>query len=541
MKRFILTTLAVTTFTLSGCASWYPETKADKNPDAPSKSSLHAAKEEADRKAAQASGFNNDSPWLVASTVSEYTQHPILNERHVEISQYNRKLPDMTVRLSKAAGVNIFLASDLYVLSDKSGKSSDGRGNTRNEPQSVGMSEVVDTSNVLTLLGADTGSPMSRMEDPLGTPISIAVDGSATELFDNIAAQLGISWKYDEARNRVTFHRLTRQNFQVYFPGETETSISVGASSDNESVISQESDFELEGGSWEEIAEGVQALLTPFGKATIVKGTGNIVVVDTPEAMEDITSYIEDINDVFGRQVYLQIRTAAVSVENTNDFNMTWNNILNTINSGEFDFAANSAAVAANSLPNSMNVIRNSNGASLALEMLAQEMESTEINEQSVTTLSSQPASLKVLTETGYISGISQQDYNTTEINNVVSDVQTDTINTGFDATLVPRVISNNILQLQVALELSSNLTLLNFDSTIVQTPTRDRNSVVQRAWLRDGETWVIAAFNSEKSNKADSGSGSAGFWGFGGGTSRSNEQQVLLIMITPHVQEGMF
>src|SRR5690606_16854578 len=172
-------------------------------------------------------------------------------------------------------------------------------------------------------------------------------------------------------------------------------------------------------------------------------------------AMEDITQYIEDINDVFGRQVHLQIRTAAVSVENTNDFNMTWNNILNTVNNGDFDLGLNSASIPTNSLPNAMNVIRNSTGASLALEMLAKETESTEINEQSVTTLSNQPASLKVLTETGYISGISQQDYNNSDINNVVSDVQTDTVNTGFDATLVPRVISANTLQLQVALELS--------------------------------------------------------------------------------------
>lgn len=539
MKAFVLTALAAATLTLSGCASWYPETKADKNPDAPSRTSLHAAKQAADHRAAQASAFVTDSPWLVASTVSEYVQYPILNERHVEISQYGRTLPDMTTRLSKVADVNIFLASDLYASAGKS--SSSPKRSDRDEPKSVGMSEVIDTSNVLTLLGSTGGSPNSRMEDPLGTPISIAVDGSATELFDSIAAQLGISWKYDEARNRVTFHRLTRQNFQVYFPGETETSIGVGASSDSESVISQESDFELEGGSWEEIAEGVQALLTPFGKATIVKGTGNIVVVDTPEAMEDITSYIEDINDVFGRQVYLQIRTAAVNVENTNDFNMTWRNIVNTVNNGDFDIGLGSAEVATNALPNALNVIRNSTGASLALEMLAQEMESTEVNEQSVTTLSNQPASLKVLTETGYISGISQQDYNTSDVNNVVSDVQTDTINTGFDATLVPRVISDNVLQLQVALELSSNLTLVNFDSTIVQTPTRDRNSVVQRAWLRDGETWVIAAFNSEKSNRTESGTGTSGFWGLGGGTSRSNEQQVLLIMITPHVQEGMF
>lgn len=539
MKRILLVTLTLASLGLNGCAAWYPDTKADKDADAPTIGMLKAQKEAADRKSAEANAFQTNSPWLVASTVIEYEQYPALQRKQVEISQYNRTLPEMVARLSDVAGVNIFLASDLYIGAGENIGGSQVSG--REEPQSVGMPEVVDTSNVLTLLGTTASSGANRFNSPLSTKISIATDGTASDLMDNVATQLGISWKYDEARNRVTFHRLTRENFQIFFPGMASTKIDVGGSSSTDNVIKQKSEYEIDGGSWKEISEGVHTLLTPYGKATIIKATGNIVVVDTPEAMEDITAYVEDINDVFGRQVHLQIRTAAVSVENTNDFNITWKNILNKVNSGDFQLGANSANVPTNALPNVFNVIRTATGASLALEMLARETESTEINEQSVTTLSNQPASLKVLTETGYISGISQQDYSNTEANNVVSDVQTDTVSTGFDATLVPRVISKNIMQLQVALELSSNLTLVNFDSTIVQTPTRDRNSVVQRAWLRDGETWVLAAFNSEKTSNSDSGTGSAGFWGFGGGTSKSKEQQVLLIMITPNIQDGMF
>lgn len=545
MKISFLATVVATSLALSGCASWYPDTKADKPDNAPSVNLLQQAKAEADLKASQSSAFATDKAWIVGSEVMEYQTHPELQRKKVEVSQYNRTLPEMIGRLSEVAGVNVFLASDLYMKAGES-EGEDGSSNqnnpSRDSTNNTGFpGEAVDTSNIMTLLGSSNSTATGRFLDPLNTSISFSINGSASELFDSIGSQLGISWKYNEAKNRVTFHRLARQNFQVFFPGESTTSISTGGGGDdNESVMSQESEYELEGGSWEELAEGIKALLTPYGKATIIKGTGNIVVVDTPEAMEDITGYIEDINDIFGRQVYLQIRTATVTVENTNDFNITWNNILNTVNSGDFGLGLGSADVQTNALPNAINVIRSSTGASLALEMLAQETESTEINEQSVTTLSNQPASLKVLTETGYISGISQQE-DTGNIENVVSDVQTDTINTGFDATLVPRVVSEKALQLQVALELSGNLELMTFDSTIVQTPTRSRNSVVQRSWLSNGETWVLAAFNSEKSSNLDSGTGSAGFWGLGGGTSKSNTQQVLLIMITPHIQDGMF
>jgi type IVB pilus formation R64 PilN family outer membrane protein len=546
MKRLFLTTMVVAILGLSGCASWYPETTADKFPGSPSATSLKLQKQEADRRSAEMSAFQTNTPWLVASTVVEYEQYPSLNRKPVEIAQYNRTLPQMVARISEKAGVNIFLASDLYRAPEESQEQDaealgeDGFGIGFD---SSGISASTDDSSVLTLLSSSTPTMGGRLEEPLKQKISVVINGSASQLLDSIASQLGIAWKYNETRNRVTFYRLTRENFQVFFPGLTNTKLSMGGAGEgsSDSVIEQKSEMELEGGDWDELAEGVEALLTPYGKATVIKSTGNIIVVDTPEAMEDITSFIEDLNDVYSRQVHLQIRTASVTVENGNDFNLTWNNILNTVNGGEFGLGLNSASVGTGSTPNVMNVIRSSTGASLALEMLAQQTESTEINEQSVTTLSNQPASLKVLTETGYISAISQQASETSNLDNVISDVEVTTINTGFDATLVPRVISDSVLQLQVALELSNNLVLVNFDSTIVQTPTRDRNAVVQRAWLRNGETWVLAAFNSEKSKKQESGTGSPGFWGFGGGTSKSNEQQVLLIMITPHIQEGMF
>ena len=533
---------------LSGCAAWFPETNAKKPEHMPTLERLQGQLRALEERAAEDGSFQDNQPWLVAREVGDYQRYDHLEEQNVTIGQYGKTLPEMVVRLSDEMNVDIFLASDLY-LNDKgeannnrsqSSGSAAGGGRT-GAPRSIGQAEVIDTSNVMTLFGGSFGGDQGRFGSPLEASLTVkSSGGSAAALLDNISAQLGISWRYDEVRNRVTFYRLMQENYQVFFPGIAETQIDVGQSGDQDSVIRQSASFESEGGTWEELAEGVQALLSPYGKATIVKGTGNIVVVDTPEAMESVTSYIEKVNDVFGRQVYLQIRTASVTVENTNDFNITWNNILNTVNGGAFDVGTQSAGVSTQSLPNVFNVIRTSTGASLALELLASEMENIEINEQSVTTLSNQPTSLKVLTETGYISGISQQDA-TTATDNVVSDVQTDTVNVGFDATLLPRVISESRLQLQVALELSSNLTLATFDSTIVQTPTRDRNSVVQRAWLRNGETWVLAAFNSSKSSNQEQGTGDPGFWGFGGGTSKSSQEQVLLVMITPHIQDGVF
>jgi len=543
MKNLIAVTVAASV--LTGCAAWYPETSADRDASQPTIQDLQTRLAMLEQEAARSADFKSDQPWLVGAEIREYTKYPYLEEQNVTIAQYGKTLPQMVGRISELLGVNVFLASDLYL--SPSGENAgaiprDNRsGGRTGRPQSVEQAQIVDTANVMTLFGASFGGDGDRFGNPMDSKITaVSQGGSASALLDNIASQLGISWRYDETRNQVTFFRLAQETFDVFFPGIAEAEVDLGRSGDRDSVIRQNASFENEAGSWEEIGEGVQALLSPYGKATIVKGTGNLVVMDTPESMESVSKYVQSINDVFGRQVYLQIRTASATVENTNDFNLTWNNILNTVNNGQLQLGTNSAAVPTQELPNVFNVIRTSTGANLALQMLSTEFQSTEINEQAVTTLSNQPTSLKVLTETGYISGISQQD-TTVNADNLVSDVQTDTVNIGFDATLVPRVISESRLQLQVALELSSNLTLVNFDSTIVQTPTRDRNSVVQRAWLRNGETWVLAAFSSEKQDNREQGTGKSSFWGLGGGTSKSQSKQVLLVMITPHIQDGVF
>ncbi|ONF42604.1 type II secretory pathway protein [Marinobacter lutaoensis] len=544
MKKLLLAT--ATSVFLAGCAAWFPETKADREPHYPTVADLQSRLVALEQQAAREASFKSDQPWLVKQEVKEYPRYPYLDDQQITISQFGKTLPEMVGRLAEQLNVNIHLAADLYMDKGEDSRRSDAermdnRSSRTGQPASIEQPKIVDTASVMTLFGGAFGGDGERFGNPLKTRISVVSQGgSASALLDNIAAQLGISWRYDETRNQVTFYRLAQETFQVFFPGVADAAVELGRSGDRDAVIRQQASFENESGSWDEIAEGVQALLSPLGKATLVKGTGSLVVIDTPEILESVSEYVKSINDIYGRQVYLQIRTASATVESTNDFNITWNNILNTVNNGQFQIGTNSAEVATQALPNVFNVIRTSTGANLALELLATEFESTEINEQAVTTLSNQPTSLKVLTETGYISGISQQD-STTSSDNVVSDVQTDTVNIGFDATLVPRVVSDSRLQLQVALELSSNLTLVNFDSTIVQTPTRDRNSVVQRAWLRNGETWVIAAFSSEKQSNQESGTGSAKLWGLGGGTSKSKSKQVLLVMITPHIQDGVF
>lgn len=535
--RFIA--FAVATILLSGCAAWLPKGDADTDKEARYNQIM---KQLQDTQAEQREGreFFAATPWIVGSEVEYVERYPEIREIPLTMAEYEKTLPKIIKRLGELTDISYRFNSDLYV------KPSAGDNLIESgSEQSVGSTDSTGATNDLlgsALLGGTPRQSGDIFDDPTKQPVSVVVDnGNLAEGLDYVASQLGISWRYIKPRNQIEFFRLEKKNFQIYFPGESEAEIEVGGVDDgNDSVINQTSSFNFNGGTWEEVGQGIDALLSPWGTSTIIRSTGNVIVKDTPTAIEDISDYVEEVNNIYGRQVYLEIRTASVKMEDANNFNITWNGILNAVNGGDFDLGLNSSAVSTTALPNALNVIRPSNGASLALELLATKSESIEMNQQSVTTLSNQPASLKVLTETGFISSISQQG-DGSELENIVSDVETDTIESGFDATLIPRVVNKTSLQLQVALELSGNLDLQTFDSTIVQTPTQDRNTVVQRSWLKSGETWVIAAFKGDKSSEDEQGSGTSGFWGLGGGTSKTKSEQVLLIMITPHIQDGAY
>lgn len=522
--------------TLSACASWFPDTNADSNP-APDErfNNLMREIQEARQNQLQPRGFFAETPWLVGKEVVDTKHYPELDDRRLTMAEHYKTLPEIVPRLSKRGGVSIHLSPDLF--SDPN-KEEGGQQPVSTDSTGGTTSMSILTSNAMS--GSSANDPNRVLERRLSFEVD---NGTLTEALDAISAQLGISYRYDSVRDQVTFFRFERATFQVFFPGEASGSFSTGGTDSEDAVITQQANFEFDGGSWDEVEEGINALLSPLGQATVVRSTGNVIVSDMPEAVRRVSEYIEHTNDIYGRQVYLEIKTAAVTMEDTNQFNIAWRNILNAVNGGalgNLQLGLSSPGAPVDPGAANLNVIRSANGASLALQLLATQASSTETNDQAVTTLSNQPASLKVLAENGYIKGIKQStDLGVTE--GVVSEVETDTVNTGFDATLIPRVVNKNAIQLQVALELSGNLQLINFDTTIVQTPTRDRNAVVQRAWLKSGETWVIAAFNSDKAEENKSGAGSPNFWGLGGGQSKSKSGQILLVMVTPHIQDGAY
>jgi len=482
--------------------------------------------------------------WVGGSMVYDPVRHERLESETIKFAMNGVTLPEIIVRLSELTDLNIKLNSDLGEKPKNRDSESDSKPTSTD---STGKSVQLAASSPLSplsLMGASAPQNTRKNTDIIGNPLtvetSISVQGPVRQALDLVASKFGISWRFSEAENTIEFFRVETRSFQVFFPGGTTQDVTVGKSEGEDSVIEQETQYENSGGNWDEIKAGIESILSPYGRANILQSTGSVVVSDTPQNLRFIGEYVEKINEIYGRQVYLEFRVVSVTMRDNNQFQATWSNILQTIRGGKTQIGLESNGTVLSELGNQLNIIQTNNGANLALELLATKANLAEVTTHSVTTLSNQPAPIRVVTDTGYISGINQE-AGTSGQEAIISEVETSTIDTGFSVTLLPRVQNAERLQLQIAMEISNLLELKSFDDTVIQTPTLDRRALVQRAWLNSGHTLVMSGFMSDRERLNLTGSGNAGFWGLGGGRSSDKDQQVLMVLITPYIQSGAY
>ncbi len=537
---------------MTGCASWFFGNETEERALAMDED-IRTRIENNRENFRESRPFMASKAWLGGDMVFEPVRHDRLENEHVKFAMNGVTLPEIAVKLSELTNLTVKMNSD---LSEKPRTGGDGSSSNNKEKQqqnsesstdATGQTVQVSSGNPLSPLAlfGQGGSGMQKREyNPVGNPLetetNVSVDGSVRTALDLVSSKFGISWRYDEVSNTIEFFRVETRSFQVFFPGGSTQEVTVGKSSGEDQVIEQETEFQNSGGNWEEIESGINSILSPYGRATVLQSTGSVVVSDTPQNLRFVGEYVEKINEVFGRQVYLEFRVVRVSMRDNNEFQATWAGIIENIQGGESQLTLDSAGNLLSSAANQFNIIRTNNGASLALDLLATKANLSEVTTHSVTTLSNQPAPIRVVTDTSYISGVNQESgYSNSET--IISQVETSSVDTGFSVTLTPRVQNAERLQLQIAMEISNLLELKSFDDTLIQTPTLDRRALVQRAWLNTGQTLVMSGFMSDRESENLSGSGDAGFWGLGGGRQNNKDQQVLMVLITPYIQSGAY
>lgn len=370
-------------------------------------------------------------------------------------------------------------------------------------------------------------------------------------LLDQVTARLGLGWKFQD--NAVVIYHTDTRVFHLYaIPGVAKMSSSVksGAESSNNSNSTQGS-FSSEGSSQstgltfetniiEDIQKTIENMLTPaFGRSAISPSTGTVTVTDRPEVLDRIASYLESENQRITRQVLLNVKVLAVTVNDGDSMGINWDMVYRSLD--RYGIGLSSAFPGAGGgASGSVGILNPSsrwNGTELLVDALSTIGRVSTVTAPSVTTLNLQPAPVLVGSQQSYLASVS-----TTDTANVgsTSTLTPGTITTGFNMTLLPYLMEGPDMLLQYSINLSSLTRLREVESggQKIEIPEVANRIFSQRVRLRSGETLILSGFEQSNDDASKQGVGDSGFWLFGGSGKQSKTRDVIVILITPVVME---
>jgi type IVB pilus formation R64 PilN family outer membrane protein len=293
---------------------------------------------------------------------------------------------------------------------------------------------------------------------------------------------------------------------------------------------------------WKDVQGAVAVIVGERGRFALTPSNGTLTVTSSPAVLAQVARFVRTQNDILTRQVFIRMKIYSVEAGEGDDagFKIT----------SFFENAAKTAGVnwispgssltpAAGSLD--VNIMGSSsqwNGSKVVAQALSTSAKSTLLNELTLTALNNRPVVRQEVRTQSYIerTSVTEQERSTT------TEITPAKLSTGFTASVLPRIISENRILLQYAINLS---TLIRFDkgesgTSSVQLPTFDASSGWQETSLRSGEVLVLLGFLSNKANDRREGTGHPDNFLFGGTRAASTQVRRVVITLEPVIVSGV-
>ena len=101
------------------------------------------------------------------------------------------------------------------------------------------------------------------------------------------------------------------QSSGEYGEGQTAQNLSLKTSSNSENI-------------WESVQKEVESILSTDGRCVINKNLGKVTVTDRVPFLNRVEKYIASVNDVFSKQVFLDVTIVEVHLNNTHEYGVDW-------------------------------------------------------------------------------------------------------------------------------------------------------------------------------------------------------------------------
>ncbi len=438
----------------------------------------------------------------------------------------------VTLRKRGTLGVIAASIADLTPLTVQVG--ADPAPLTGGQKKSGGQSGNPDLPDLLDV----PGSGPSRL-------LQISYEGPLRGLLDNVAIASGYGWDFDARTNTVVFSRLSVRTFTILgAPGKREykdnitnksresTRSSIGgsnvnatvASSDTSSQTAQANTTDYKFDIWADTEKAVKALLSPEGSVVGNQAAGTITVRDRAENIRQVSAYIAEINRRLSRQVALTVHVWALEVTDENeaglDFQMLFANDDISIVAGSLASLGSPSSASATIVSGKL---KNSTG---VLKALKEWGNATQVTSGGGLILSNQPVPIQAIKRIAYLAGSSssQSDYGQT------TEITPGEVTTGFAMTIIPHILDRRRVLLQYSINLSSldELTELSTSDLTIQLPKTSTRAFSQRSTMQMGQTLVLAGFQDQTQQLANS----LGLLNFGRGARYGKTLLVITIEV---------
>lgn len=393
--------------------------------------------------------------------------------------------------------------------------------------------------------------------------IDFKYQGELKPVLDMATQRLGISWKF--ADGAITFFYLDTRIFNfatmalstdfssVVQSGMTMTagtSAGAGGTSGSNSIggtsgSQQSATVSMKTSKWDDVRKALDSMLTPgVGRVSISPSSGTITVTDTNEVLNRVERFLDGENKTLTKQVLFNVKVLSVTIRDGDGLGIDWNLVYKSM-SGNYGFSlknltpSNSDAISASAsvLSTATGSAAQFAGTSVVINALAQQGRVSTLRSPSVTTLNMHSVPIQIGSQVSYVA--SAQTTSTPQVGSTTS-LTPGTVTTGFNMILLPYVLPDNAMLLQSSINISALNRIRSVTSagTTIEVPEVNNQIFSQTARLRPGETLILSGFEQMSDQSEKSGVGTPNNILLGGSVRSSNVRDVIVILITPIIQE---
>jgi type II secretory pathway component GspD/PulD (secretin) len=346
--------------------------------------------------------------------------------------------------------------------------------------------------------------------------------GKLSTVLDQVASAFDVEWTYTDGR--VVFRDFVTRQYQL-------SALPV-VSSMSSGAVETASTASLD--IWSELTSGLESIAGPDTRISIGQGTGILTVTAMLPEQERIRDYVVNLNETMGQQIAFDVNVLTIGSRDKEGFGVNIESLAFGPQSSRVQWQGG-ADLADPVGEVNVGIIDGNFSLSAVITALSTQRDVSVETRAGATTTNFQMIPVEVVEETAYVSEVEVE---VDDNGNTTTSLTTDTVTTGFQMQLLPRVLNSGEIMLRYSLNLSDLVAIAEFSSgeSTVQLPEVTRSRFEQQVILKNSQTLVLSGFERLRTEVDRQGVGSSRFVGLGGKGEGEQSRASNIVFITPRI-----